>query len=1084
MAALGSLAWGQNSAPTNASAASAPASCEITGKVTTGSIPLPGVSITASNSLTGKKSVGSTELDGTYVLEVGPKGRYVIRAEFAAFATATSEVVVNAENCHPKINVAMTLLSRVQRAPATQAGGDDEDDSQAVSGQGNAVASQRGFQNLGLSMDASGATGLSQNGGSSDTSAQGMPSASFVNEGATESVAVAGSGAQSNESMFTSMGGPGDFNGPGGQGGPGGPGGFGGPGGGGYGGGRGGPGVFMLGGRRGRFNFNQPHGSIFYSLDDSAFDAKPFSLTGQPTPKPSYAQNRFGATIGGPLNIPHLYHGGTKTFYFINYTGNLSQNPYNAYSTVPTQDERNGIFTGLTQDGTPIQLIDPATGQPFLNNIIPAGMITSSAKELLNYIPLPNLSGTSQNYHYVTSLTNENQNLNVRLVHNFGSSGSGGFGGMGGGRRGGGNNISIGFHYQDSTVDLANAFPTLTGATHITGWDIPIGWTKSKGHLTSSVHFDFNRSFSKTNNAYAYVTNVAGLAGITGVSENPFDWGVPALSFTNYSGAQDITPSRQVSETITIGDNLIYTHGKHAIRFGGEYRRLHIDPETDSNARGNFIFTGLYSGYDFSDFLLGLSQSASAQYGDTSYHFRGNVFDGYVQDDWRVRSNFTLNLGLRYEYFGPLYELNNQIVNLDIAPGYTAVAPVLPGQVGPYTGAFPRSLVNGDPLNFAPRVGIAWKAMKDTVVRAGYGINYNTSAYNNIALQMAYQPPFAFTETNTGEAGSPLVITNAFANAPPSTVTNNYAVDKNYRMGYVQIWNLDIQRVFKRDLVINVSYTGTKGTHLDMLQDPNRTATGLLIPGVQPFTLETSVADSILNAGTLRVRKRMSHGVSLGGTFVYAKSIDNASSIGGAGTGVVAQDAQDLAAERGLSSFNRKFVWTGDFNFELPWGMNKKWLNTKSTANWIFGDWSLTGSYTLETGTPFTPRIVGSYADVSRGSNGSLRADTTGLPVVISNPTIGEWFNTAAFVAPPEGQYGDAGRNSVIGPGQVVVNVALAKDFNFGETRNFEVRWQANNVLNTPPFTTIDTTVTSPTFGRVIGVGSMRTMQLVARYRF
>ena len=1086
--ALGSLAWGQSSTtPVAAVASSSPSvtvsTCDITGRVTTGNVPLPGVTITASNSLTGKKSVSSTALDGSYVLEVGPKGRFVVRAEFAAFATATSEIVVNAENCHPKVNLAMTLLSRVQRAPAQ--GGEDEDDTEASGGQTNAMAAQRGFQNLGLSMDASATTGLAQNGGgTADVSAQGMPSASFINEGATESVAVAGNGAQSNESMFGRMGGPGDFGGPGGPGGVGGPGGgpggFGG-GGGGFG-GRGGPGNFTLGGRRGRFNFNQPHGSIFYSLGDSAFDAKPFSLTGQPTQKANFSQNRFGATIGGPLNIPHIYHGGTKTFYFVNYTGNLSQNPYDAYSTVPTQDERNGIFTGLVSQGTPVQIVNPLTGQPFSSNIIPSGMITSSAKELMNYIPLPNLPGDTQNFHYVTSLTNENQNLNVRLIHNFGS--GGGFGGFGGGRRGGGNNISFGLHYQDSTVDLGNPFPTLTGTTHVTSWDIPIGWTKSKGHLTSSVHFDFNRSFSKTTNGYAYVTNVAALAGITGVSQNPFDWGVPALSFTNYAGAQDITPSRQVSETFTIADNLIYTHGKHAIRFGGEYRRVHIDPETDANARGSFIFTGLYSGYDFSDFLLGLSQQASAQYGTTSYHFRGNVLDGYVQDDWRLRSNFTVNFGLRYEYFGPLYETNNQIVNLDIAPGYTAVAPVLPGAIGPYSGAFPRSLVNGDPDNFAPRVGIAWKAAKNTVVRAGYGINYNTSAYNNIALQMAYQPPFAFTETNTGTTGTPLVITNAFANAPPSTVTNNYAVDKNYRMGYVQIWNLDIQQVIKRDLVINVSYTGTKGTDLDMLQAPNRTATGLLIPGVQPFILETSVGDSILNAGTLRVRKRMSHGVSLGGTFVYSKSIDDASSIGGAGNGVVAQDAQDLAAERGLSSFNRKFVLTGDFNFELPWGMNKKWLNTRSTANWIFGDWSVTGSYTIETGTPFTPRIVGSFADVSRGTNGTLRADTTGEPVVLSNPTIAEWFNTAAYVAPPTGEYGDAGRNSIVGPGQTVLNVALAKDFNFGETRNLEFRWQANNVLNTPPFTTIDTTVTSPTFGRVIGVGSMRTMQLVARYRF
>src|SRR5262249_53719071 len=146
--------------------------------------------------------------------------------------------------------------------------------------------------------------------------------------------------------------------------------------------------------------------------------------------------------------------------------------------------------------------------------------------------------------------------------------------------------------------------------------------------------------------------------------------------------------------------------------------------------------------------------------------------------------------------------------------------------------------------------------------------------------------------------------------------------------------------------------------------------------------------------------------------------------------------------------------------------------------------WSLSGSYTIESGTPFTPRIIGAFTDVSRGTNGTLRADTTGLPFDLPNPTLGAWFNTAAFLAPPAGEFGDAGRNSIIGPGMTVLNVALAKDFNLGETRNLEIRWQASNALNSPQYTTIDTVVSSPTFGKVIGVAPMRTMQLVARFRF
>src|SRR5581483_11847788 len=212
VAALGSLSWAQSAPPASATTPTVAESCEITGKVTAGNVPLPGVAISAANSLTGKRAVTSSELDGSYALTVGPKGRFVVRAEFAAFQTATSEVVVNAGNCHPVVNLPMTLLSRVQRTPTQQgiADGEENEEAQAGSGQGTSVAAQRGFQNLGLSMDsAAGAGSAASTGG--ETSAAGMPPSSFVSEGATESVAIAGSNnaAQSNEGMF----GPGDMRG-------------------------------------------------------------------------------------------------------------------------------------------------------------------------------------------------------------------------------------------------------------------------------------------------------------------------------------------------------------------------------------------------------------------------------------------------------------------------------------------------------------------------------------------------------------------------------------------------------------------------------------------------------------------------------------------------------------------------------------------------------------------------------------------------------------------------------------------------------------------------------------------------------
>src|SRR5205823_13023219 len=202
-----------------------------------------------------------------------------------------------------------------------------------------------------------------------------------------------------------------------------------------------------------------------------------------------------------------------------------------------------------------------------------------------------------------------------------------------------------------------------------------------------------------------------------------------------------------------------------------------------------------------------------------------------------------------------------------------------------------------------------------------------------------------FTETNPATSPTSLTLQNGFP-ANNSAVTNSFAVDRNYRLAYVQSWNLNIQQELKTDLVINIGYTGSKGTHLDIVRAPSLDANGQPIAGAQPFLFESSDGSSILHSGTLRVRKRMRHGLSLGGTYTYSKSIDNASSIGG-GAVVVAQNDRDLAAERGLSSFDQRHRFTGNFLYELPFGTGKKWLNNQGAMKEVFGDWQWSGDFTI-----------------------------------------------------------------------------------------------------------------------------------------
>jgi hypothetical protein len=1092
----------------------------IHGIVKSGNMPIPGAAVSISTTSSDHKISVWTDVDGSYAATVPADGSYTVRVEMMAFANSTQQIVIDATHQNVPANFGLTLLSRTHevvpqpRRPNAAAG------------------AQRGFQALSALQNA--ATQDAGGNAMSDVVPSGMPVPGIDPNSATESISVSG-----NSNPLNSMSGDelqqriNDARQNGG--------GFGGGGGGfgqgGFGGGGGGR-PMTITGRRG-FDINHPHGSIYYGIGDSALNAAPYALQGEPATNPAYVQNSFGGSIGGPLNIPRIYHGGTKTFFFVNYNGKRGENPFDQFSTVPTLLERQGNFSQTTytsgpQAGQPVEIYNPATNAPYLNNTIP--LINPVAVGLLPYIPMPNLPGDFQNFHFVTSTTSDSDDLNVRINHTFGAAPAGGRRG-GGGRGAPRNNFNFGLHYHGSSANITNPFPSVGGNTNVRSFDVPIGYVRSIGKLTNSLRFDFNRSRTRTQNLYAFNTDITGTLGITGVSQNPFDWGLPALSFSNFAGLQDVNPQLLRNQTYTFSDYVVWTHGKHSWRWGVDFRRVQLNTETSSNARGSFTFSGYNTseliagapgqppqqvagtGYDFADFLLGFPQTTSVQYGQDNYHFHGNYWDLYAQDEWKLRGNLTLNLGVRYEYVSPFTEENNLIANLDLSPGVLnpalgtpAVAVVLPGQAAPYSGSVPNSLIRPDRNNFAPRLGFAWKPFSKTVVRWGYGINYNTGAYQGMVQQLAFQPPFSTTQSNIQAAPGDLTLQSGFPAVTTGGITNNYAVNPNYRLGYVQIRNLDIQQQIRPTLLLNIDYTGTKGTDLDILEAPNRTATGILIPTAQAFTYETSVGDSEANAASVRLRKRLANGFSIGGIYTFSKSIDDASSIGagatssasraglgaggtgaggggstsGGGGSSVAQNALDLSAERGLSSFNQTQKFTADYLWELPFGHDKRWLTGNTPARAILGDWQWSGDWTIASGLPFTPRFVGSPCNLDTGTNGTLRPNLVpGQSISLSDRSVGEWFNTAAFdPTPPCGSYGNARRNSIIGPGTLLFDMAFTKVIPLQESRVLEFRAQATNVFNMPNYSSIDTSVTSPTFGRVTGVGAMRQITVTARFRF
>jgi len=734
-------------------------------------------------------------------------------------------------------------------------------------------------------------------------------------------------------------------------------------------------------------------------------------------------------------------------------------------------------------------IYDPTTGAPFPDNKIPSTRISPIAKGLLSYIPAANQAAGIQNYRYVTSVAQNSQNLSVRVNQSitrkdridFGSS----------------------FQFRNGTAAQLYQF---TDAQDGNGFSGNIGWTHNfTNRLINNLRWSFSRSTNETLPYFAFGTNVAAALGIQGTSSDPINYGPPNLSFTNFGSLSDASPILVRNQTSSITDGFTIVKGRETFTFGGEYRRVQLNTRTDSNGRGSFTFSGLLTskfdaggqpvsgtGFDFADFLLGAPQSSSIRYGSTSNYYRGNVYNAYFVDDFKVRANLSLNLGVRYEYFAPLTEKYNRMANLDIAPGFTGVAVVTPDATGPYSGRFPAGLINPDKNNVSPRVGVAWKPWpkKDLLVRAGYGIYYNGTIFNQFPARLASQPPFAQSSTVTTSSAVPLTLATGFTAQPvQQTILNTYAIDRGYLTGYAQTWNFSVQKGLPRALVLEVSYLGTKGTRLDIERSPNRAAPGSPLSAEERrrignavgFTYESAEGNSIYHSGNVKLTRRFRRGISASLNYTYSKSIDNASTLGGGGT-TVAQNDQDLRAERGLSSFDRRHVLAANYILTSPFGQNGAFHSSNEFTTKLLQDWTISGSMSAMSGSPFTARVLGNQSNSGgTGSVGSGRADSTGLPVDDGSG----YFNPLAFAIPKPGFFGDAGRNTITGPSQLTMNISLSRSFRIGDDRRrLEFRVDTTNFVNSVNITSIGTVLNANNYGLATNAAGMRTVSMSLRFRF
>jgi hypothetical protein len=845
------------------------------------------------------------------------------------------------------------------------------------------------------------------------------------------------------------------------------------------------------------------NGGIGITFDNSALDAQAFSLTGQNTPKPSYNRMTGLLALGGPIRIPHLLQNGPNVF--VGYQWTRDRNAATQPALVPDAAQRNGDFSRTRgPEGRSVQIVDPATGLPFPGNQIPLSRFSPQALALLKFYPLPNFNSHA-GYNYQVPLVSSTHQDALQSRFNKGA-------GMK-------DQLYGRFAFQSVRMDNPNLFNFLDTSDTL-GLNTGINWFHRFNHrVFLNLGYQYSYFSTRATPYFEDRQNVSGLAGISGNNQDPMNWGPPALAFS--SGIAQLSDSQSAfnrNQTSAISYSMLWNRGAHNFQFGGDFRRQQFNYLYQQDPRGTFTFTGAASGYDFADFLLGVPDASTIAFGNADKYFREPVYDAYVTDDWRISPEFTLNAGLRWEYGAPITELYGRLVNLDITPPFRAVAPVLASDpLGRLTGArYPDSLVRPDKSAFEPRVGLAWRPLSGSslVVRAGYGVYYDTSVYQTIALQMAQQSPLSKSLSVQNSAENPLTLADGFKSSP-ATTTNTFAVDPNFRIGYAQNWDVSLQRDLPGSLQMTATYLGIKGTRGMQEFLPNTFPTGASNPCPAcplGFAYLASNGNSTRESAQIQLRRRLHNGFTGILEYTFAKSIDDDAALGGQGgsatsednssqgsttpgatvsaettptiaTGLknltIAQNWRNLAAERSLSAFDQRHLLTLQVQYTTGMGVKGGTLLT-GWKGALLKEWTFASEISAGSGLPQTPIYL--IPVQGTGVTGTIRPDYTGAPLY-SAPD-GLHINPAAFVAPPRGYWGNAGRNSITGPAQFTLSASLGRTFRVSDRLNLDMRVDATNALNHVTYTEWNTIINSTQFGLPAAANAMRSMQTTLRLRF
>jgi len=891
---------------------------------------------------------------------------------------------------------------------------------------------------------------------------------------------------------------------------------------------------------------NDFHGGAYEFLRNQSLDAMNyFDATRQP-----YHQNQYGGSLGGRILRD-------KLLFFVDYQGTRVNQAQTTTSVVPTAAQKSGDFSSLLDLTSPTGVLDcngvPTyqgeifdttltqsrksgfCGVPFgyvnsaPSNVIPAAKIDALGNTLINLFPNANASGIGYNYLSDPITTQTANQGDVRIDQVLSKRDS----------------SFYRFSMSNSPETIGSPFP---GYADGGGFFDGIQQITAYSGAASEVHvfsphkvneFRFGFNWIKTSRYQAFFgTNVSGIVGFPGVpyQAGTDNGGLPQLTFSDAStiGSPTFLPAVERQTTLQFSDTFTLTFGRHSFKLGGEIRPEHFSIYEPADPRGSMNFTHTYTdnagdpgtgGNSLATLLTGQPAGGNINNLNNIDYYR-HTWAMFAQDDWRILPQLTLNLGMRYEFFSPVYSKDNAQANFNPITGKldiprdsnVSLTPTLAGTL-PVNHNASNALISSDYKDFGPRIGLAYNATKRLAVQSAFGVFFNgdeAGPYSNPSP--GFNPPYFISQTFSAPCGLPSysaaencavpgisTLSEGFpANSliDPNTPTL-FALDPHLKMPYVMQWHLSNQYQFTEKMLVEVAYVGSKstrsyiylnGNQAQPTSDPSApTAPRRPFPFVDaPIGYLKSAGSSNYNGLQTSLQQRLSHGLEFIVNYTYSKSLGNASS---ADLGSQNNDGfrNNLYPnqEYGPLDFDVRNRFVASFLYDLPFGTGHRLATHQTIIDHVISNWNWSSIVTLSSGTWFT--VTDGNADFAN-SDGQQRPDFVPGVKANSKPCVpGTFFNTCAFQNPALGSAGNVSINSLEGPGEKNVDIALLKTIPLGDSRRFELRGEAFNAFNHPNFqfaapgpqNSINSTIMgTPSFGYVTGALAPRLLQVAAKIYF